>query len=175
MEVVVDTKTYGKVVFYENAWTGKKRLYCQNKECRRVAKNTFQMGEKGTEWEKDTAWVRGNFLRGAKLHLKDEIVELTPALKWYEYILAFWALVFDLIWANIPATVLIIPMVGGAIGGLICGVAAVVTLYYMHTIRRTWGKVLLGVGVGLVALVICFVIGYCILLAAAAMQGGVAI
>ncbi len=159
MVVVVTNAKYGSIVYEEGFWTGRKKLFCNNQPCEKIAKNTFKIGEN------ETAWLTGNFIRGVKLNIGNEVLQLTPKAKWYEYLLALLPFLFDMVWGNVAALVEIFPIVGGAVGGLICGLAFAVSFVFMRKVKRWWAKVLVALAVGAVAILVCYLVAVFILLA----------
>ena len=97
MKVTVNVPECGLIDFQESAWTGRKTLLQNGKECAKLGKNQFLL-ENG-----ETAEIKGNFLRGAVLYIRGKEYRLTPAAKWYEYVLAVLPLLFNLIWGNVVA------------------------------------------------------------------------
>lgn len=150
MKVTVKVPEYGLIDFQESAWTGRKTLSHNGKECAKLGKNKFVL-ENG-----ETAEVTGNFLRGAALYIHGKQHQLTPAAKWYEYVLAVLPLLFNLIWGNVVALFEIFPVVGGAIGGAIGGVGFVLSLLLMRKTNKWWAKIL----IGLVIFAACVLISY---------------
>lgn len=150
MKVTVNVPEYGQIDFQESAWTGRKTLLQNGKECAKLGKNKFVL-ENG-----ETAEVTGNFLRGAALYIHGKQHQLTPAAKWYEYVLAVLPLLFNLIWGNVVALFEIFPVVGGAIGGAIGGVGFVLSLLLMRKTNQWWAKIL----IGLVIFAACVMISY---------------
>ena len=75
-------------------------------------------------------------------------------------------LVMVLIWGNSPALCEIFPIVSGAIGGAVAGGMGVVSIYLMKTTKKFLYKILIGLGVFVATLLICFVIAELILSAA---------
>ena len=150
MKVTVNVPEYGQIDFQESAWTGRKTLLQNGKECAKLGKNKFVL-ENG-----ETAEVTGNFLRGAALYIHGKQHQLTPAAKWYEYILALLPFLFNIIWGNVVSLVLIFPIVGGAIGGGICGVCFVLSLVLMRKTSKWWAKILIGLAVFAASVLICY-------------------
>ncbi|MCI6357331.1 MAG: hypothetical protein MR766_01685 [Erysipelotrichaceae bacterium] len=63
--------------------------------------------------------ITGNFVKGSTLTINGDSYKISENLKWYEYVLAILPFVFILIWGNVPALVQILPVIGGAIGGVV--------------------------------------------------------
>ena len=150
MKVTVKVPEYGLIGFEESAWTGRKTLSHNGKECAKLGKNKFVL-ENG-----ETAEVTGNFLRGAVMYIRGKEYRLTPAAKWYEYVLAVLPLLFNLIWGNVVALFEIFPVVGGAIGGAIGGVGFVLSLLLMRKTNQWWAKILIGLAAFAVSVLISY-------------------
>lgn len=157
MSITIPHAKYGTLVYDENIWTGKRTLYCNDTPCLKLSRNTFRMDD-GT-----VATLKGSTLTGVKLLLGAETIQVSAPAKWYEYVLALLPFVFDMIWGNIPATLKIFPIVSGAIGGIICAVAAVLSFFLMRKTEKWWLKVLIGIAVGAVAVLICYAIALALL------------
>ena len=150
MKVTINVPEYGLIGFEESAWTGRKTLLQNGKECAKLGKNKFVL-ENG-----ETAEGTGNFLRGAALYIHGKQHQLTPAAKWYEYMLAALPLLFNLIWGNVVALFEIFPVVGGAIGGAIGGVCLVLSLVLMRKTNKWWAKILIGLAAFAVSVLISY-------------------
>ncbi len=160
MNVTIEHPKYGKISYDENAWTGRKTIVVGIRPCTKLNRRTFRL-EDGT-----VARIRGNFLSGSTLLIGDEEFPLTPRVKWYEVVLAVLPFIFDVVWGNVVELVAIFPIVGGAIGGLICGAGMFLSLYFMRKVKVWWQKVLIGLLVGAAAILICYAIAVIILAAA---------
>lgn len=64
-----------------------------------------------------------------------------------------------LIWGNSAALVSIVPVVGGALGGLISGIIAVLNLLIVKGVKPIWLKILISIGMLAAAFLLCFLIG----------------
>lgn len=73
-----------------------------------------------------------------------------------------------LLWfgGNVPSLIKIFPVVSGAIGGLISGIFAVVSLYVMKLTKKPHWKILIGLGFFVLTVLICYLIALAILSAA---------
>jgi hypothetical protein len=68
------------------------------------------------------------------MHIENEVIELSPAPKWYELILALIPFLFSIIWGNVPALFAIFPVISGALGG---GLSALCALSYLALMKKT--------------------------------------
>lgn len=153
MKITKNHPTLGEIVYNENNWTGKKSLFVNGKELTRTDKTTFvyEEGENKTDIK-----VEGNFLKGAALKYKDESIEISPSMKWYEILLSVFIVAFVCIWGNITACVQIFPIIGGAIGGAISGLFAVLNLICMKAVRKVWLKIIIWVVFFAATMFACF-------------------
>jgi hypothetical protein len=97
---------------------------------------------KNEEGEKKFS-VNGSFLTGVKIVVDERQIQLTPAVKWYEYALAVFSVVFLIVWSSVPALVSIVPIIGGAIGGAIYATMAIVSILLMKKTSKVWMKLLI--------------------------------
>ena len=160
MKSVINNEKLGEIVFEESAWTGKKKISIAGKQLTKVDKTTYK-----TEDEK-TATLTGNFIQGCKMTFKGETIELTPSVKWYEYVLSILPFILIMIWGNIAALCEIAPVVGGAVGGLISAIFSCVNLVVIKKFKQWWLKLIISlITLGLTFLV-CYLIALAIIAAA---------
>ncbi len=160
MKSTIQNEKLGKIVFEESAWTGKKKISIAGKPLTKVDKTTFK-----TEDEK-TLTLSGNFIQGCKMTFEDETIELTPSVKWYEYLLSALPFVFVMIWGNIVALCELVPIVGGAVGGLISAIFCCVNLVIIKKFKQWWLKLIISI----ITLGLTFLVCYLIALAIIAMS-----
>ncbi len=161
MKNIIKHEQLGEIVYEESFWTGKKNITINGKTAEKLSKTEFrtESGEKIS--------VVGNFLAGTKATIGSRAIELTPKIKWYEYILAVLPFVLIMIWGNIVALCKIVPIVGGAIGGLISGIFSMLNLFVIKRVRQVWLKILITVvALGLTFLA-CYLVALAILSVAA--------
>lgn len=156
MRIFVDHPDYGQIVYDENAWTGKKRLFICGLEAEPISKREFWVNGK-------RAVLGGSFLTGANLLIDDKFIVLSPKPKWYEIVLAWIPFVFLLIWGNSVTLCSIFPVVSGALGGAIGGVAAMSSLVLMKKSRSVLNKVLIGVASFVATILVAYAIAIMIL------------
>ena len=116
---VVDDINY---VYDENFWTGKKRMYINGKEMRKIGKKEFTLSEGETTY---VVQVKGSFFAGVTLYVNSKPIELVKN-KWYEWILIF-----------IPFLSLAVGVFGGAIGGALSAIIACTGTFINATICRS--------------------------------------
>lgn len=156
MKQVVQHETLGEIVYEEGAWTGKKTLTINGEQLQKTSKNTFELnGEQIT--------LNGNFLKGASITVGGETIQIIPAVKWYEVVLSILPFLLIMIWGNVVELCLIVPVVGGAIGGLISGIFSVSNLIIIKRVDKIWLKILISLGMLAATFGICCGIGYAII------------
>ena len=82
MRKIIQHPVYGKIIYTEGSWTGKKDLIVPGHDVHQVSKRSFLVDGK-------SALIVGNFLSGAKLCIDGETIELSVKLKWYEVVIDF--------------------------------------------------------------------------------------
>ena len=114
---------YREIVYEENIWTGKKSLTMGATALKKVGKNTFSMVRGGVETK---VVVKGSVLSGVTLQIQREEIQIVPKATWYDWVLSVLPFVLIMIWGNNVQLCSILPVVGGAIGGLIGGLGMIV-------------------------------------------------
>ena len=109
-------------VYDENFWTGKKKMYINSKEMRKIGKKEFTLSEGETTY---VVQVKGSFFAGVTLYVNSKPIELVKN-KWYEWILIF-----------IPFLSLAVGVFGGAIGGALSAIIACTGTFINATICRS--------------------------------------
>ncbi len=116
MKMIVEHAKYGRIVYEENFWNGRRDITVGDIYLRHKSKNIFlgDVGDECVEFE-----VVGNYAAGVKIKLDGEYVEIVPKTKWYEYLIYFLPFILVMIWGNNQALCEILPVIGGLIGGAI--------------------------------------------------------
>ena len=152
MKATIQHETLGEIVYDENYWTGKKKLFQNGTELTKVDKRTF------TAANGEQLSVKGGFLFGAILLYGGQAIQLTPKIKWYEIVLSLLPLMLFLIWGNVVELCKIVPIVGGALGGAIGGIMFALEIYFIRAVKPIWLKLIIalvifgaafGIGAGL--------------------------
>lgn len=157
MKNTVKNDKLGEIVYEESFWTGKKNLTINGKPITKLSKDTFK-----TE-DEQTITLKGNYLYGTKATIGGEIIELTPTVKWYEIVLSLLPFIVVLVWGNVVALCQIIPIVGGAIGGLVSGIITILNLLVIKGIKQIWLKIIVSLAMLVAAFLICYLIALVIL------------
>lgn len=155
MKCVIQHERLGEITYEESFWTGKKTLYVNGQALTKTARNVFQTSEG------ETIKLTGSFFTGIKANIGTEAVQLIAACKWYEYVLSVLPFILIMVWGNSVALCSIIPVAGGAIGGLIGGVFFALNMLFCRKTNNIFLKILICI----VTTGICFLICYGIALA----------
>lgn len=156
MRAIVQHETLGPIVYEENAWTGKKSIFINNTPLIKQNKKLFLYSTGTTS---KTVQVTGNFLTGTKLVIDGETIEVTPRAKWYEIACSIFIFALNVVWGNSIALCTILPVVGGAIGGLVSGAIAIGNILAMKSVKQVWLKLAIWVGMVVAMLAACSLIG----------------
>ena len=153
MRVILQVPDIGDVIYEESYWTGKKTISINGKIFRKASKTTYVH----TDGEKEYyITVNGSFLSGVSITFGNGFtVIVTEKPAWYEWILSGAGFLFVLIWGNVPASVDIFPVIGGAIGGAIAAAIGCFSLIMMKDRKEVWQKLLIGIAGFAVTLIIC--------------------
>ena len=159
MKTVVQNEKYGEFVVDENVWTGKIKVFLNGKELAKVDKTRYLIEEK--------MYIdfTGNSIKGLYMTVDNQTTQVTAPAKWYEIALSVLIFVVILIWGNSLTLCSIVPVVGGAIGGGLSAMLAVVNLFVMRGIKNVALKLLAFVGIFAVTFGLCAAIGTAILAA----------
>ena len=156
MKKEVNHSEFGKIVYEESFWSGKKKITINGKPLIKISKTSYKYA---SEEESFYVSIIGNFLKGVYLRIKERTVLVCPSTKWYEYVIGFLPLALVLVWGNSAALCSIVPLVGGAIGGAIGGVVSILSIIFMKEAKNILFKVLIGIASLAVCFLICFAIG----------------
>jgi len=144
MKAIIKDDVLGAIMYDESSLTGKKTITINGKQLTKLSRTIYSLKtEEGTK----NFSVKGNFIMGVKLIADGRQIELTPAIKWYEYLLVVISFAFLIAWSNIPKAVMILPIVGGAIGGFIYALLSMTCLFFMKSTSKIWAKILIWLGI----------------------------
>lgn len=161
MRVDKTVEKYGTITYEESFWTGKKTLYINNEELEKYCKNIYV--HKDNDGTEITVVIKGNLYTGLSLIINNEKVEISPKLKWYEMIFSLLPFVLIMIWGNVPSLCAIFPIVGGAIGGIVGGIATILTGAFIRKTDNLIFKFAISLIATVASFLICFVIALLIL------------
>ena len=152
MKQIIDHPVIGHIEYTESNWTGSKSLSINGITLQKTSKKTFVTPE-GI-----VAEIKGNYLMGSTLIMGQETVRLTPSITWYEIAVTILLFAFIMVWANVPALLLIVPIIGGAIGGAIIGALGVATIFLAKMATHPVFKLLIILGMALATFLLLFVL-----------------
>ena len=141
---------YGNITYNETFWLGKKSISVKGRQLNKIDKVTFSGKLNGPE-EDVYVTVKGNILKGVKLNIDNEEIEIYPKLKPYEIIMALIPFILILIWGNSNA----LCSLGGAISGLFSALMVV----FLRKVDKLYLKIAICVVITLITFLICFLIG----------------
>lgn len=150
MKSTLQHEKFGTIVFEESFWTGKKNVSFNGVPLQKTGKNQFITAD-GTYVS-----LMGNYMKGAQLLIGGETIRLTPSVKWYEIVFSIIPFLLVLIWGNSVTLCNIVPVVGGAIGGLIGALFSVLNLFLIKGIKRIWLKAIVSLVSIAITFLVCF-------------------
>ena len=165
MKSVVQHEKYGNIIYEENFWTGKKTITIDGKQLTKVSRTKFMYPTADGTYTH--VKLKGNYLMGAKLDFNGEVVQVVEAPKWYELVMYILTFMLILTWGSSPELCAIVPVLGGALGGLISAAIIMAGLTISRRVKNSLVKFLISLGVLVVTFVACF-LGALLLLSAMA-------
>lgn len=156
MKELVQHQVYGDIVYEESFWTGKKTLTVNGVDAQPVSKKEFMIDGK-------KAIIKGSYLTGIDLCVEGDTIEMSPKPKWYEVVIAILPLIFLLTWGNSVALCSIFPVVGGAIGGALGAIGAMMSLLLMKKSKSLMSKLLIGICACAVTILIAYALALALL------------
>jgi len=157
MKEVIQHPIYGEIVFDENFWSGKKTLTVNGVIASAVSKKEYMIDDK-------KAFLKGSFLTGSTLNIEGEVIQLSPKPTWYEIVISALSFLFLMTWGNSETLCAIFPVVGGAIGGGLGGVGAIVSLLLTKTQKTPLAKIIVGIVVSAATVFIAYLLAIAIIL-----------
>ena len=159
MKSVVRHHTYGEIVYTEGV-VGNRELSFNGIPLRKISSTDFEYTPVG----ESPVPVRlyGSYLGGLSLNVNGEQIQVVPKLRWYEAVLSVLIFAIVMVWSSVPSLISVLPVVGGAVGGALSGLIAVVNLLLIKGTRSVWMKLLITVGMMLLALLVCAAVGWLI-------------
>ena len=137
----------GTILYEESVWTGKRKIFLNGKELKKVNKKTFVYEEGG---EKKEFIVDGNIFKGIGISssdLSDPVIISKPMG------------VLDYIFFVLP----IVPAVFfGAVGGFVGGVTAAASLAVVPKTKPLWLKIVLGIEFTIIGGLAAFLAAYAV-------------
>ena len=161
MQSFVSHPVYGNILYEESAWTGKKSLTVNGISARKEKKNLFLLPP---EMGLPPLHINGSYIGGTKLQIGNEIIQLTPPVKWYEVACSVFMVVFLIVWSTSVTLCSILPIIGGALGGAIFGVMGWLNVLWMKSFKKIWQKLLVFLAVFFLTVIIGTSLGFTFLL-----------
>ena len=155
-EIILDTLDNLVLVYEENDLTGKRSITIDGCNCVSSNNRDFKCIVNDQEV---LVKVNGNFLSGIRLEVNQITYVVKQPYLWYEYVFAVLAFMITIIWGNVPELCKIIPVVGGAIGGVISASVILVGLELMNKVKNPLYKVLIGLGLIVATFGACAAVG----------------
>lgn len=156
MKFTVNSEKYGKIEYFESAWTGKKSLTIADRPLVQTSKDSFvhktTIGDLGVK-------INGSYMRGVTIDIAGDKIEIIEKPKWYVLTLIILFAIIPIAWANVPSLVKILPIVGGAIGGGFVGVCAVASYMLTRIVKKPIHKILVTIAVFLISIAILYLLG----------------
>ncbi len=121
--------SYGEIVYEEGIWSGKKSIFINGTPLQKVKKNEYLLGV-GENAVPVT--LGGSVMTGVALSIRDEDIWIVPKPTWLDWILSAIPFILILVWGNNVQLCSIIPVMGGAIGGALGGLAMVITIFMIR-------------------------------------------
>lgn len=156
MKTKIMHDVYGEIVYDESFWSGKKRISVDGKTLTKSKRNIYVYQDPNTSL---TVVLKGSVLFGLTMTINHgaEITIASPP-KWYEIVIAVCILCIGIVLGNSPFAA-VFPLVGGALGGAISGVMAVLALMVVKPIPKVPVKLLVGIGLLALTFFICHIVG----------------
>lgn len=142
MKTVVQHETLGEIVYEESFWTVRKSLTIGGRPLMMIKRGAYVL--QNADGTQTNVLIKGNFLSGVKLEINNEIVIISQT-KWYEWVLSIIIFAWNMVWGNSVALCEIVPVIGGAIGGLICALFMMINLALMRKTKNVGLKLLIWV------------------------------
>ena len=173
MKACIDHPKYGRIVYEEGIWTGKKTLSVDGFVFEKQTRTKYTCT---TEDSYMSAELKGSFMTGVEVRINGgDRITLLRKTQWYEILLAILPFVFVLTWGNSAALCKIFPMIGGvvvgasvsgltgatiggAVSGAISGLIMVVSFLIIKNRKSVWGKLLCAVIAFAATVLICWLV-----------------
>lgn len=157
MKATIKHVGFGTLEFEESFFTGARTLRQNGSVVEKQGKKEYLLSD-GERTHRCT--MEGNSILGVRLVTEGgERIALTPALRWYEVVIAVAIFAVMVVWGNSVTLCSIIPVVGGAIGGGVTGACIVLGFVFSKRSDRTAIKLLIWLGILAATFLICAVIG----------------
>ena len=156
MKEIIQHEKYGTIEFSEGTVLGNREIIINGQPLTKKSNKVFYRADN------TAVKVEGNLFTGVKLNIDGEMVQITPAGKWYELAIYIAGFVLLMVWSNSIALCSIIPMVGGAIGGLLYAIPAVLGFSVSVKQKNPILKATICLCSVLLGLILCAIVGVAI-------------
>ena len=154
MKEIIQHEKYGTIEFSEGTVLGNRQILINGQPLTKKSNKIFYLAD-GT-----TVKVEGSLFTGVKLNIDGEMVQITPAGKWYELAIYIAGFVLLMIWSNSIPLLTILPMIGGGIGGLLYAIPAVLGFSVSVKQKNPILKVTITLCSVLIGLILCVIVGF---------------
>lgn len=153
MKETIQHENYGTIEFFEGNLIANRKISINGQELTKKSNKQFYLNDG------KSVKVIGGLFSGVKLDIEGEIVQISNPGKWYEIAIYITGLILLIIWSNSVALCSIIPMIGGAIGGLLYAIPAVIGFSFSVKQKNPVLKLIITISSVLLGLIICAIAG----------------
>ncbi len=152
MKFVVKNENVGTIEYKESFWTGKKEIILNGEQLKKIGKQEFVYTVDG---ENKVTKLNGNFLSGASIVINGHLIQVVPKIGLFEILVLIFAFFLPLVCASIDAFVVVLPIVGGAIGGIIYALVSFAGITFIKQAKSSLIKFV----VFLLTTIVSFIVG----------------
>ena len=153
MKEIIQHEKYGTIEFSEGNLVANRTITVNGQVLTKKSNKQFYLDD-GTSVK-----VIGGLFSGVKLDIGGDIVQVSNPGTWYELAIYITGLVFLIVWSNSVALCSIIPMIGGAIGGILFAIPAVIGFSFSVKQKNPVLKLIITFSSVLLGLIICAIVG----------------
>lgn len=158
--VKVFETNYGTLKVDFNPYTENAIISINDISAVKISKKTFEIIDISfNEGQELTIKLIGNIFKGIIVDIEGETYRVTDAISWYEYIISIGLTALTIAWGNIVGLVKILPLVGGAIGGLTAGFGFVLGLALSRLTNNRLLRIFIIIGFCALAFLGCLLLG----------------
>ena len=154
MKEIIQHEKYGTIEFSEGTVLGNREIVINGQPLTKKSNKVFYLAD-NTKIK-----VEGNLFTGVKLNIDGEMVQITPAGKWYELAIYIAGFVLLMVWSNSIPLLTILPMIGGGIGGLLYAIPAVLGFSVSVKQKNPILKATITLCSVLLGLILCVIMGF---------------
>ena len=154
MKEIIQHEKYGTIEFSEGTVLGNREIVINGQPLTKKSNKVFYLADN------TMVKVEGNLFTGVKLNIDGEMVQITPAGKWYELAIYIAGFVLLMVWSNSIPLLTILPMIGGGIGGLLYAIPAVLGFSVSVKQKNPILKATITLCSVLLGLILCVIMGF---------------